>query len=106
MVLPDVYYSGSNGFSWAPLVGAGPKTGQATLVYQANKGSLALPSRSTAHLIYTDWSRNFAYGVPVVKGKLNLDITSWELIRPPIPSGTFVGLPLSLPKEAANLATL
>jgi glucose/arabinose dehydrogenase len=106
MVLPDVYYSGSNGFSWAPLVGAGPKTGQATLVYQANKGSLALPSRFNDHLIYTDWSRNFAYGVPVVKGKLNLDITSWELIRPPIPSGTFVGLPLSLPKEAANLATL
>jgi len=105
MVQPEVYYTDSNAFSWN-VVGAGPKTGQATLIYQANKGSLALPSRFFSHLFYTDWSRNFIYGVPEANGKLNLDQSQWELVRPPIPSGTFVGLPVSAPPAAATLATL
>jgi glucose/arabinose dehydrogenase len=106
MTPPQIWYTGSDGKSWAPLVGAGPKTSQATLIYQANKGSLALPSRFFNHLILTDWSRNYAYGVPVSNGRLVTDIQQWELIRPPVPSGTFVGLPLPIPAAAGNLATM
>jgi hypothetical protein len=103
---PEVWYTGADGKSWAPLVGAGPKTSQATLIYQANKGSLALPSRFVDHLILTDWSRNYAYGIPVSKGHLVTDIQQWETIRPPVPSGTFVGLPLPVPAAAGNLLTM
>jgi glucose/arabinose dehydrogenase len=107
MTPPRIYYTGSDGLQWRPLVGAGPKTSQATVYYKPNKGSLALPSRFFDNVILTDWSRNYAYGVPVSKGQLVTDIQQWNVIRPPVPSGTFVGLPVKgFPASAGNLATM
>jgi glucose/arabinose dehydrogenase len=108
MTGPAIYYTGWEGLQWKPLVGAGPKTSQATVYYTPNKGSLALPSRFFDNIILTDWARNYAYGVPVAKGKLVTDIQQWNVIRPPIPSGTFVGIPLKgvVPMSAGNLLTM
>ncbi|HUR51799.1 MAG TPA: PQQ-dependent sugar dehydrogenase [Mycobacteriales bacterium] len=108
MTAPTIYYTGTDGLSWKPLVGLGPKTSEATLYYPPNKGSLALPSRFFDNIILTDWSRNYAYGVPVSKGRLVTDIKQWNLIRPPIPSGTFVGVgrPGLIPKALGNLVTM
>jgi glucose/arabinose dehydrogenase len=106
MTGPSIWYTGGDGKQWAPLVGAGPKTSQALVYYSPNKGSLALPARFQDGIILTDWSRNYMYGVPVRKGQLVTDISEWQFMRPGIPSGTFVGLPLTVPKEVGNLATM
>jgi hypothetical protein len=53
-----------------------------------------------------EWSRGFMYGVPIAGGKLNVDPSSWNMIRPPVPGVTFVGLGQgnTLPKQSGTLA--
>jgi len=108
MVQPNVYYSTTQGHQWSSVVGVGSKTSEPTVYYTANKGSLALPSRFFDHVMYSDWSRDFLYGVPVAKGKLDVDPTHWELVRPPVTSTTFVGVGQKglVPSAAGNLATM
>jgi len=108
MTGPSIYYTGSNGFDWAPLVGAGTKTSEALVYYPTHKGSLALPARFQEGIILTDWQRGYAYGVPVRKGQLVTDIADWSLIRPPAPTTVFVGVGQGgvVPKAANTLATM
>lgn len=108
MTGPEIWYTGSDGKAWAPYVGVGPKTSEPSLIYPANKGSLALPSRFTDNLVLIDWSRNYMYGIPVVKGHLNTDAQTWNLMRPPVPGITFVGVGRGgvVPSQAGTLATM
>jgi cytochrome c len=107
-VAPSIYYTGSDGFDWAPLVGAGTKTSEALVYYPCNKGSLALPARFHEGIVLADWQRGYAYGVPVSKGQLVTDTSQWSVIRPPIPTTVFVGVGRGgvVPKAANTLATM
>jgi glucose/arabinose dehydrogenase len=108
MASPEIWYNDSDGKNWAPYVGAGPKTSEASTIYSPSKGSLAMSSRFANNLILIDWSRNYMYGVPVVKGHLNTDANSWNLMRPPVPGITFVGVGKGgvVPTQAGTLATM
>src|SRR5205085_3016473 len=106
MTSPVIWYTGSDGKSWAPYVGGGAKTSEVATYISPSNGSLALPKRFAGNALLMEWSRGYMYGVPVVGGKLDVNPSNWNTIRPPIPGVTFVGVGQGgvLPKETGTLA--
>ena len=107
MTSPDIYYTGSDGKSWAPYVGAGAKTSEVPAYYPPSKGKLALPARFFDNAFLIEWSRGYIYGVPVGGGRLDVDPGNWNMVRPPIPGVTFVGVgKQGAPSQANTLASM
>jgi glucose/arabinose dehydrogenase len=106
MTSPVIWYDDSDGKNWAPYVGVGAKTSEITTYIPPSNGALALPKRFAGNALLMEWSRGFMYGVPIAGGKLNVDPSSWNMIRPPVPGVTFVGLGQgnTLPKQSGTLA--
>lgn len=106
MTAPTIYYNTTNGESWAPYVGVGAKTSEVPAYYPPSTGSLALPARFFNNAFLVEWSRGYIYGLPVTGGQLDVNASDWNIVRPPVPGVTFVGVGQKgvVPAQAGTLA--
>lgn len=106
---PEFWYTTTDISKDWPIVGVGPKTSEVpTMIPSKPTGSLAFPQRYAGSAIVMEFSRGYILSVPVTKGHLNTDESTWIAVRPPIPTNTFVGVqrPGLPPKALQSLVTM
>jgi glucose/arabinose dehydrogenase len=82
MTPADIWYAKDDPANW-PVMGVGTITSEPVVVYgDKRSGALRLPERFDNSVIILEWSRNMILGVPLEKGRMDVDWQNWQILKP------------------------